>query len=83
MVWKCLFFKSRVGFDVTYYHTNTVDQIIPVATSTATGYHSKFVNAGNIENKGIELSLYWYSRENSKFLLECKRELYPQQKQSS
>jgi hypothetical protein len=52
------FLKNRLGFDVTYYHTNTVNQIIPVATSTATGYSSKFVNAGNIENKGIELSLY-------------------------
>jgi TonB-linked SusC/RagA family outer membrane protein len=52
------FFNSRVGFDASYYHTNTVDQIIPVATSTATGYSSKYVNAGNIENKGIELSVY-------------------------
>jgi TonB-linked SusC/RagA family outer membrane protein len=52
------FLKSRVGFDISYYHTNTVNQIIPVATSFATGYSSKFVNAGNIENKGIELSFY-------------------------
>ncbi|MBL7764046.1 MAG: SusC/RagA family TonB-linked outer membrane protein [Chitinophagaceae bacterium] len=52
------FLKSRLGFDVTYYITNTVNQIIPVAVSTATGYSNTFVNAGNIENKGIELSLY-------------------------
>ena len=52
------FLQSRIGFDITYYHTNTVNQILPVATSTATGYSTKFVNAGNIENKGIELSLY-------------------------
>jgi hypothetical protein len=52
------FFHNRLGFDASYYHTNTVNQIIPVATSTATGYSSKYVNAGNIENKGIELSLY-------------------------
>src|SRR5690606_9421162 len=52
------FLQNRIGFDVTYYHTNTVNQILPVATSTATGYSTKFVNAGNIENKGIELSLY-------------------------
>ncbi|HWI92167.1 MAG TPA: SusC/RagA family TonB-linked outer membrane protein [Flavisolibacter sp.] len=52
------FLKNRVGFDASYYHTNTINQIIPVATSTATGYSSKFVNAGNIENKGIELSIY-------------------------
>lgn len=52
------FLQSRFGFDVTYYHTNTVNQILPVATSTATGYSTKFVNAGDIENKGIELSVY-------------------------
>lgn len=52
------FLKNRVGFDVSYYHTNTVNQIIPVATSFATGFSSKFVNAGNIENKGIELSIF-------------------------
>jgi TonB-linked SusC/RagA family outer membrane protein len=52
------FLKSRLGFDVTYYVTNTIDQIIPVAVSSATGYSSKYVNAGEIENKGVELSLY-------------------------
>ena len=52
------FLNNRLGFDASYYITNTVNQIIPVATSTATGYSSKYVNAGNIENKGVELSLY-------------------------
>lgn len=52
------FFSNRLGFDVSYYHTNTVNQIIPVAVSTATGYSSKFVNAGDIENRGIELSMF-------------------------
>ena len=52
------FIKNRLGFEASYYHTNTVDQIIPVAVSAGTGYTSKFINAGNIENKGIELSLY-------------------------
>jgi hypothetical protein len=27
------FLNNRFGFDVSYYHTNTVDQIIPVAVS--------------------------------------------------
>jgi TonB-linked SusC/RagA family outer membrane protein len=52
------FLKNRVGFDVTYYVTNTVNQIIPVATSAATGYTGKWINTGDVENKGIELSLY-------------------------
>jgi len=52
------FLHNRVGFDVTYYHTNTIDQIFTVATSTSTGYSNKYINAGDVENKGIELSLY-------------------------
>jgi hypothetical protein len=35
-----------------------LDQILPAAVSTATGYNSTFVNAGNIENKGFEVSVY-------------------------
>lgn len=52
------FFKGRAGFDVTYYDASSFNQIIGVAVSTATGYSNKFVNAGTIQNKGIELSLY-------------------------
>lgn len=52
------FLQNRLGFDLTYYQTNTLDQIMPASVTTATGYNSTFVNAGNIENNGIELSLY-------------------------
>lgn len=52
------FFKSRLGFDLTYYSAKTVDQILPVSVSTATGYTRRIVNSGTVQNKGIELSLY-------------------------
>jgi len=52
------FMQNRLGFDLTYYQTNTLDQIMPASVSTATGFSSTYVNAGNIENKGIELSLF-------------------------
>jgi TonB-linked SusC/RagA family outer membrane protein len=52
------FLKSRFGFDVSYYSARTVDQIVPVVVSTATGYGSKFLNAGTIANKGVEVALY-------------------------
>lgn len=61
------FLRNRIGFDVTYYHTNTVDQIIPVSVSTSTGYSSKYINAGNIENKGIELSMFGSPVSNRNF----------------
>jgi outer membrane receptor protein involved in Fe transport len=51
------FLNNRVGFDATYYHTNTKNQTIPVYISYATGYQRHYVNAGNVENKGIELSV--------------------------
>ncbi|MCY7358915.1 MAG: TonB-dependent receptor, partial [Rudanella sp.] len=50
--------QGRLGFDVTYYQSLSVDQIVPVAVSTATGYSYKFINAGVIQNKGVEVSLY-------------------------
>jgi hypothetical protein len=49
------FLNNRFGFDVSYYHTNTVDQI---SVSLATGYSGKFINAGDIENKGVVV-LIW------------------------
>ncbi len=48
-------FQSRLGFDLALYKSNTINQILPVTVSYATGYRSKYVNAGEIQNKGIEL----------------------------
>jgi TonB-linked SusC/RagA family outer membrane protein len=52
------FFNARFGFDVTYYNSKSVNQIMPVNISTATGFGNRWVNAGTIENKGIELSAF-------------------------
>ncbi len=51
------FFKNRVGFDLAAYKNNTFDQLMPVSISYATGFSSKWVNAGEIQNTGVELSL--------------------------
>lgn len=49
--------QNRLGFDVAYYVNNSIDQIFGVPVSRGTGYRSKILNAGEIENKGVELSL--------------------------
>ncbi len=49
--------NGRAGFDLALYKQNTVDQILPLTVSYGTGYRSKFINAGEIQNKGIELRL--------------------------
>jgi TonB-linked SusC/RagA family outer membrane protein len=51
------FVDNRIGFDFAYYKTNSVDQIYSVPVSRATGYTGKILNAGEIENRGFELSL--------------------------
>jgi TonB-linked SusC/RagA family outer membrane protein len=51
------FLNNRISFQATYYHQKNKDQIISLDVSGASGYSSTVVNAGLIENKGIELSL--------------------------
>jgi len=61
------FLDRRVGFDLAVYKTNTVDQIIPLTLSTATGYSSMVINAGEIENKGVELAINGVPVKKGKF----------------
>ncbi|HEY3403621.1 MAG TPA: SusC/RagA family TonB-linked outer membrane protein [Ohtaekwangia sp.] len=51
------FFNNRVGLDVSYYLTQTKNQAIPVPLSITSGYSSRMINAGMIENKGMEVIL--------------------------
>lgn len=50
-------FKDRFALDVTYYNQKTENQILSVGTSSTTGYRAIKLNAGEIENSGIELML--------------------------
>lgn len=49
------FLDRRVGFEVSVYKSLSSDQVFPVDYSTATGYSSRYINAGSVENKGIEV----------------------------
>ncbi|MGL4909435.1 MAG: TonB-dependent receptor domain-containing protein, partial [Bacteroidales bacterium] len=50
-------FNNLVRFEGTYYKTNTTNQLFTVAASAASGYSYNYVNGGNIQNQGVELSL--------------------------
>lgn len=49
------FLNNRLGVDFTYYNNISRNQILPVPVSSAFGYETKVLNAGEITNKGIEL----------------------------
>lgn len=51
------FFENRLGFDLTLYKSNTVNQLLFLGLPMASGYSRQYINAGNIENKGIEVQL--------------------------
>jgi TonB-linked SusC/RagA family outer membrane protein len=51
------FLRNRVGVEFTYYQQKNENQIISLDVSGTSGYSSTVVNAGLIENKGIELAL--------------------------
>lgn len=46
---------NRLRFDATYYNNIVTDHIMGVDISSATGYNSMLINAGEIQNTGIEL----------------------------
>jgi len=51
------FLQNRINLDVSYYYKETVDQIVAVRVSGASGYGFKNINAGKMVNKGIEVAL--------------------------
>ncbi|HEX5025524.1 MAG TPA: SusC/RagA family TonB-linked outer membrane protein, partial [Agriterribacter sp.] len=51
------FLNNRISAGFTYYKTNSKNQLIQVQTPPASGYSSKFINAGNVQNTGIEITL--------------------------
>ena len=61
------FFNNRLGFDFTYYQTRTKDEILPLSVSGTTGYIYKYVNSGEIENKGIEFGIHATPIKNHNF----------------
>ncbi len=47
--------QNRISVDADVYKENTVNQIMNIAVSNTTGFSSKTINAGNLQNAGVEL----------------------------
>jgi TonB-linked SusC/RagA family outer membrane protein len=60
------FWLNRVGLDLTYYNTNSRNQILPIQLSNTTGYTSRIINAGLIQNNGFEAMLHLSPFKSSK-----------------
>ena len=50
-------FNNRLRLDAAVYKTNAMRQLLRLPMDETSGYNFRIINAGNIENKGIEISL--------------------------
>jgi hypothetical protein len=50
-------FINRITFDVSLYQNNNTDQILSLDVSPSSGFSTAQVNAGNIQSRGVEMSL--------------------------
>ncbi|WP_455672103.1 SusC/RagA family TonB-linked outer membrane protein, partial [Phocaeicola sp.] len=81
------FLANRIGLDLTYYKENTKDQIMTIDVPYQSGISKQLINAGNIQNQGLEIALnttpiktqnwewelnFTYTKNNSKIV-----ELHP------
>lgn len=49
------FFNNRIGIDAVWYKSNATRQLIDLPMDPLSGYTSRKINAGDIQNTGIEL----------------------------
>ena len=51
------FLSNKIHLESSVYKSNTKDQTIPATISSATGFYRAYINAGELQNKGIEVDL--------------------------
>ncbi|WP_071145845.1 SusC/RagA family TonB-linked outer membrane protein [Bacteroides ihuae] len=59
--------RNRVHLDLGYYNTNSINQILEIKTSASSEYTSQLLNAGQINNHGIEVQLGLVPIQSGKF----------------
>lgn len=61
------FLDNKLSFSFTYYRSNTLNQFIQVIPAYTTTFSMGYVNAGDIQNSGIEFNLGYDVIKNSNF----------------
>ena len=70
------FFKNRLHIDYAYYTNDSYNQILEPRLSNTIGYILRKVNAGDVLNKGMELSIGGTPIENKNFSWDASLNLY-------
>ncbi len=59
--------KNRLSYTLTAYQNNSKDQIVRIPTLWETGFSSKVINAGEVRNRGLEVTLNAFPVKNKNF----------------
>lgn len=59
--------NNRLSADLAYYRTNTINQFIRISAPAGSGFSQYLVNAGNVQNSGIEAFISYDVVESSDF----------------
>ncbi len=51
------FLENRIGVGFTYYKSSSENQLLQISQPVGTGFSNKYINAGEIQNQGIEVIL--------------------------
>jgi TonB-linked SusC/RagA family outer membrane protein len=80
-------FANKLTLDLTYYKTNTENQLFTLPAPAGSGYSSYYIYAGDIQNKGYEAVIgitplaendsYWKSTFNFSTNENIVKELHP------
>lgn len=62
------FFENRVGVDVSVYKSNATNQLINLPMDPLSGYSARKINAGNVQNTGVEVTANAHILDNPQSL---------------
>ncbi|CAK7031506.1 MAG: TonB-dependent receptor P26 [Parabacteroides distasonis] len=51
------FLNNRISLEAAFYHQTTTNQTVPISIASSTGYDARYINAGTMKGKGLELDL--------------------------
>jgi TonB-linked SusC/RagA family outer membrane protein len=60
-------FQDKLNYDVALYQTSTTNQIFDAPISPSSGFEKGKINAGEVKNNGVELSINYHIVNNGRF----------------
>ncbi|WP_128546466.1 SusC/RagA family TonB-linked outer membrane protein [Larkinella soli] len=61
------FMDNRLGANLTVYKSNSINQLLTLGLAPASGFSRQYINAGDIQNSGIELVINGTAIRNDRF----------------